>query len=153
MTKMIRPFTIKDEKGTSITIDALAVTDFDVFECMLTIEHQYQEHLHFPSKSNSEIFRMFNAKLYEALNDDVLATEEVLKDLPEGEAFYIQDKDGERRFIEKNTRNKNSKTHRWQHRGQKIEDVASFHRIVGGDATSQDYLRNFYTDGTPVVVK
>ena len=78
MTKLIRSMTIEDEQGASITIDALDVTDFDVSNCMLTIEHQYQEHLHFFSKSNSEIFRMFNAELYEALNAPVQVTQEVL---------------------------------------------------------------------------
>lgn len=86
----------------------------------------------------------------EALNAPVLATEEVLAGLPEGGVFYIQDKDGERRLIEKNTRNKDPKTHRWQHRGRRIEDVGSPHRIVGGDAMSQEYLRQFTLDGVRI---
>ena len=141
MTKRIRPCTIEDEQGDSITIDALDVTDFDVLNCMLTIEHQYQEHLHFPSKSTSEIFRMFNAKLYEALNAPVLVTQEVLDTAKEeylDDSYYYR--------VDENARFSTDETF--------LRNVNPIHllgmEILPACPLSLDFLLKFYTDGTPV---
>ena len=146
MTKLIRSMTIEDEQGDSITIDALDVTDFDVSNCMLTIEHQYQEHLHFPSKSNSEIFRMFNATLCEALNAPVQVTQAVLdamNKVPEAQFWHVEGS--------VNTRLK------W-------DDALETFTVNGQTLTITDYIQSdcplaleallqFYTDGTSVVVQ
>ena len=144
MTKLIRPFTIEDEQGTAITIDALDVTDFDVLNCMLTIDHKYQEHLHFPSKSNSEIFRMFNAKLYNALNAPVKVTQEVLDTAKEeylDDSYYYR--------VDENARFLTDETF--------LRNVNPIHllgmEILPTCPLSLDFLLKFYTDGTPVVVQ
>ena len=145
MSRLIRPMTIEDEQGDSITIDALDVTDFDVLNCMLTIEHQYQEHLHFPSKSTSEIFRMFNATLCEALNAPVQVTQAVLdamNKVPEAQFWHVGSV---------NTRLK------WN-------DALKTFTVNGHTLSITDYIQadcplaleallKFYTDGTPVVVQ
>lgn len=161
MGRLIRPMTIEDEQGDSITIDALDVTDFDVLNCMLTIEHQYQEHLHFPSKSTSEIFRMFNAKLYEALNAPVLATKEVLAGLPDEGEFLIQNVKWGCGYIDtdciytfKNNRFIDSVFNRSVYNVNVLDELKenSF-EIKAKNEIALAYLLQFYTDGTPVVVK
>lgn len=146
MNRLIRPMTIEDEQGDSITIDALDVTDFDVGNCMLTIEHKYQEHLHFPSKNTSEIFRMFNAELYEALNAPVQVTQAVLdamNKVPEAQFWHVEGS--------VNTRLKwNDALKTFTVNGQTLS-ITDY--IQADCPLALEALLKFYTDGTSVVVQ
>lgn len=146
MTKRIRPCTIKDEQGDSITIDALDVTDFDVLNCMLTIEHQYQEHLHFFSKSTSEIFRIFTATLCEALNAPVQVTQAVLdamNKVPKAQFWHVEGS--------VNTRLKwDNALETFTVNGQTLS-ITDY--IQADCPLALEALLKFYTDGTPVVVQ
>lgn len=88
--EMMRPLRLKD--GTcEILIDAEQVTEAEAFNGMLTIEHEYQEHLHFENMSDKAIMQYFWCAIADALNAPVLATEEVLAGLPKDAKVYTFD--------------------------------------------------------------
>ena len=72
---MRRPMTLGN--GT-VVLDADKITDFDVMGDMLTIEHEYQTHLHFPDKSEKEILQEFVFAWDKALNPPIKVTQAVL---------------------------------------------------------------------------
>lgn len=150
MTRMVRPMKINDEQGDSITIDALKVTDFDVSNCMLTIDAQYQEHLHFPSKSNSEIFRMFNAKLYNALNAPVKVTYDLLEAMGvEGNYMWLYATWALDKKSSLHSTVYDFKECRWLSAElNRFLNVGDY--IQANCPLSFQVLLQFYTDGTPV---
>jgi hypothetical protein len=79
--EMMRPMWLKDATS-EILIDAEQVTEAQAYNGMLTIEHKYQEHLHFKNMTDKAIMQYFWCSIANALNAPVLATEEVLDKLP-----------------------------------------------------------------------
>ena len=79
ISEMMRPMTVG--KGTiyEVLLDADNITDFDVMGDMLTIQHKHESHIHFPDKSEKEIFQNFVFQLAQALNPPILVTEAVLE--------------------------------------------------------------------------
>lgn len=83
----------------------------------------------------------------DALNTSVRASQKVREGMPDDGIFFIQDKDGERWILEKNTKRK---VHYWEHRGMRIAILDVIHRIVGGNEIAREYLYGFMLNGEPV---
>jgi hypothetical protein len=68
-------------KGTiyEVTLDANKITDFDVMGDRLTIQHEYETHLHFPGKSEKDILQGFVFAWDKALNPPIKVTQAVLE--------------------------------------------------------------------------
>ena len=101
MTKMVRPMTLGNGTIYEVALDADKITDFDVMGDMLTIEHEYQTHLHFPDKSEKEILQEFVFAWDKALNPPIKVTQAVLEamDKVPDAKFWVWDDENRYRLI------------------------------------------------------